>query len=149
MLNPSKRSLFTLEAVLDIAYYGADQPVQSGDISARQGIPRRYLEQSLQQLVREGLLTGLRGPRGGYRLSRPAEQITLGEILRVLLVQEDRENEVQAGSALGLSVLRPILLDMRKQAIEEFSRISLADLCQKARAVGIRRETDQRLDFII
>jgi len=44
MLHPSKRLLFAIEAVLDIAYYGGSQPVQSGEISSRQGIPRRYLE---------------------------------------------------------------------------------------------------------
>ena len=61
MLHPSKRLLFAIESVLDIAYYGGSQPVQSGDISGRQGIPRRYLEQVLQHLVRSGILAGL-GP---------------------------------------------------------------------------------------
>ena len=59
--------MFAIEAVVDIAYNAADTPVQSKDIATRQNIPRRYLEQVLQQLVREGVLSGVRGPRGGYR----------------------------------------------------------------------------------
>ena len=52
MLRLSKKMLFAIEAVLDIAYNAGALPVQSGEITRRQGIPRRYLEQVLQQLVR-------------------------------------------------------------------------------------------------
>ena len=51
--------MFAIEAVVDIAYNAADTPVQSKDIATRQNIPRRYLEQVLQQLVREGVLGGV------------------------------------------------------------------------------------------
>ncbi|MEE8548688.1 MAG: Rrf2 family transcriptional regulator, partial [Alphaproteobacteria bacterium] len=66
MVNLSKKLLFAIEAVLDIAYNAGNQPVQSREVTRRQGIPKRYLEQVLQQLVRAGILTGVRGPRGGY-----------------------------------------------------------------------------------
>ena len=62
MLRLTKKLLFAIEAVLDIAYNGGALPVQSGDVTGRQGIPRRYLEQVLQQLVRAGILEGVRGP---------------------------------------------------------------------------------------
>ena len=65
MLKLSKKMLFAIEAVVDIAYNAAGEPVQSRDITARQGIPKRYLEQTLQQLVRADILVGVRGPRGG------------------------------------------------------------------------------------
>jgi Rrf2 family protein len=71
MLRISKKLMFAIEAVLDIAYNAGSEPVQSGEITRRQGIPKRYLEQVLQQLVRHGILAGVRGPRGGYRLDRP------------------------------------------------------------------------------
>ena len=87
MLHPSKRLLFAIESVLDIAYYGGSQPVQSGDISGRQGIPRRYLEQVLQHLVRSGILAGHRGPKGGYQLARERRRITVGEIVRAVRSQ--------------------------------------------------------------
>ena len=63
MLRLTKKLLFAIEAVLDIAYNAGNMPVQSGDITSRQGIPRRYLEQVLQHLVRTGILAGHRGPR--------------------------------------------------------------------------------------
>ena len=65
MLRLSKKLMFAIEAVLDIAYNAGAQPVQSREINSRQGIPRRYLEPVLQQLVRAGILEGVRGPRGG------------------------------------------------------------------------------------
>ena len=61
MLRLSKKMMFAIEAVLDIAYHSSAEPVQSRDITRRQGIPRRYLEQALQHLVRNGLLIGVRG----------------------------------------------------------------------------------------
>ena len=51
MLRLSRKLMFAIEAVADIAYNAADVPVQSKDIAARQDIPRRYLEQVLQRLV--------------------------------------------------------------------------------------------------
>ena len=78
MFRLPKKMLFAIEAVLDIAYNAVDTPVQSAEITKRQGIPRRYLEQVLQQLVRVDILTGVRGPRGGYRLARERRRITIG-----------------------------------------------------------------------
>ena len=52
MMRISKKLLFALEAVLDIAYHSGGEPVQSSEITRRQKIPKRYLEQVLQQLVR-------------------------------------------------------------------------------------------------
>src|SRR5258708_15894708 len=84
MIRLSKKMLFAIEAVLDIAYNATATPVQSSEITRRQGIPRRYLEQVLQQLVRSGILAGTRGPRGGYRLARERRRISVGEIVRVI-----------------------------------------------------------------
>ncbi|HLT02673.1 MAG TPA: Rrf2 family transcriptional regulator, partial [Geminicoccaceae bacterium] len=52
MLRPSKKLVLALEAVTDIAYHGGVEPVQSQDIARRLNLPRRYLEQVMQQLVR-------------------------------------------------------------------------------------------------
>ena len=94
---------YALEAVLDVAWHGREGPVQSKDITERQGIPRRYLEQVMQELVHAGVLVGVRGPRGGYRLARDPATISLGEVARVIdalsLVEE--RNPPASGSALG------------------------------------------------
>ena len=76
MVRLTKKLLFAIEAVLDIAYNGGPVPVRSAEITERQGIPRRYLEPVLQELVRHGILLGIRGPSGGYRLARERRLVT-------------------------------------------------------------------------
>ena len=73
MKSLSKKLVLALGAVIDIAYNAGSQAVQSKEITSRQGIPQRYLEQVMQDLVRAGVLKGVRGPRGGYRLDSPAQ----------------------------------------------------------------------------
>src|SRR5205807_2640999 len=90
----SKKTMFAIEAVLDVAFHVGEHPVRSGDITERQRIPKRYLEQVLQHLVRAGILNGKRGPRGGYRLGREQRRITLGEVVRVV-----RKLEAKAAKA--------------------------------------------------
>src|SRR5207244_510782 len=76
MIRLTKKLLFAIEAVLDIAYNGDPKnPVRSVEITEREGIPRRYLEPVLQELVREGILVGIRGPSGGYRLAREGRRL--------------------------------------------------------------------------
>ena len=82
----SKKTMFAIEAVLDVAFHVGEHPVRSGDITERQRIPKRYLEQVLQHLVRAGILNGKRGPRGGYRLGRDRSRITRGMRIAQLIV---------------------------------------------------------------
>ena len=100
MLRISKKLMFAIEAVLDIAYNAGSEPVQSGEITRRQGIPKRYLEQVLQQLVRAGVLAGVRGPRGGYRLARERRRINIGEIVRVVRAMETASDPVEEPTGL-------------------------------------------------
>ena len=84
MIRLSRKSLLALEAVLDVALHARPDPVQARDITARQGVPQRYLEQVMQALVRAGILRGVRGPRGGYRLARERRRISVREIFEVI-----------------------------------------------------------------
>ena len=78
MLRLSRKAILALEAVVDIACNSRPEPVQSKEIMRRQGVPDRYLEQVMQALVRQGVLKGVRGPRGGYRLAKERRRITAG-----------------------------------------------------------------------
>ncbi|MEX2224460.1 MAG: Rrf2 family transcriptional regulator [Candidatus Rokuibacteriota bacterium] len=80
----SAKGEYAIKAMVDLALHdGQDlQPIQ--DIAARQSIPQRYLEQVLLQLKRSGFLYARRGSSGGYRLSRPADQVTVGALLRAV-----------------------------------------------------------------
>ena len=69
--------------MLDIAQHDEEDPVRIKDISARQGISLKYLEQIVSSLVRAGFLQSIRGPQGGYHLTRSPGEYTVGSILRV------------------------------------------------------------------
>ncbi len=151
MLRLSKKLLFAIEAVVDIAYHAGPNPVRSGDISRRQGIPRRYLEQVLQQLVHNDILAGQRGPRGGYRLARERRRITVGEIVRVVRELESANDPVEEpnGSEIGVKVVRPIWTEAQDELMVRFDGLTVEELCNRARAARIESEAARVPDFSI
>ncbi|MEE8271816.1 MAG: Rrf2 family transcriptional regulator [Alphaproteobacteria bacterium] len=151
MFRLSKKLLFAIEAVLDIAYNVGGAPVQSSEITRRQGIPRRYLEQVLQQLVRAGILSGVRGPRGGYRLARERRRITVGQIVRVVRTMETASDPLEdpARSLLGHRIIRPLWQDVQEESMRRLDEITVDDLCRRARDVGVERDTETAIDFSI
>ncbi len=151
MLRLSKKTLYAIEAVLDVAYHMGPQPVQSRDITRRQGIPRRYLEQALQQLVKSGILVGVRGPKGGYRLARERRRITVGEIVRVVAGSEPDNDPLTdgTGSDLATQVVRPLWADLRTDAMRRLDATTIDDLCAQANKAGVESEGRPNLDFTI
>lgn len=141
----SKKTMFALEAVLDVAFHVGEHPVRSGDITERQRIPKRYLEQVLQHLVRAGILSGKRGPKGGYRLGRDRTQITLGEIVRVVrkLEAETEPSDPTVGSPLAHEVVWPVWEKLRETMMAQLDGISIDDLCRHARDRGLAMPPDQ------
>jgi Rrf2 family protein len=87
----SAKGEYAIKALLDLALHDREglQPIQG--IAARQAIPQRYLEQVLLQLKRAGLLESRRGSSGGYRLSRPTDEVTVGAVLRAVEGSAARE----------------------------------------------------------
>lgn len=151
MFRLSRKTLFAIEAVLDIAYHASANPVQSREITRRQGIPRRYLEQVLQNLVRAGVLTGVRGPRGGYRLARERRRITLADIVQVIHEMEARTDPIEEndGSPLGTQVVRPLWRQLSEECMAQLSQTTIQDLCNQAREAGIESEDADRHDYTI
>jgi Rrf2 family protein len=80
----STRGRYALRLMLDLALNETDQYVTIKSISERQEISNKYLEQIITVLSRGGLVKSIRGSQGGYKLSRPAEEYTAGEILRII-----------------------------------------------------------------
>ncbi len=151
MLRLSKKMLYAIEAVLDIAYHAGSAPVQSREITRRQKIPRRYLEQALQQLVRQGVLIGVRGPRGGYRLARERRRISVGDIVRIVRTMETSDDPIAdaAGSELGIKVVRPMWLVLQGGVMDKLDTISIDDLCDQSADADIVSEGRKNLDFSI
>ena len=70
--------------MLDMAQHHDAGPVQIGDIAKRQDISVKYLEQLVIPLKKANYVKSVRGPKGGYMLAKPPEEITVGEIVKVL-----------------------------------------------------------------
>jgi Rrf2 family protein len=80
----SRKSKYGLKALLTLARDPARTPVLIGDLADRDGMPKKFLEAILLELKRHGLLQSKKGKGGGYFLSRRPEEITCGEVIRVL-----------------------------------------------------------------
>ena len=139
MLRLSKKTLYAIEAVLDIAYHASSRPVQNREITRRQGVPRRYLEQALQGLVRKNILIGVRGPRGGYRLARERHRISVGDIVRVVSELESGAHplDTQTHSELGEKVVSPLWRELHDQVMERLDSVTIDDLGNRADQAGI------------
>lgn len=81
-MNISVKSEYALAAILDLAMQPEGEPVKITDIARRQRIPQKFLELILSGLKQGGFVESRRGAEGGYRLARPAAQITVAEVLR-------------------------------------------------------------------
>ena len=79
----STKGRYALRLMLDIAVHDTGEPVRIRDIAARQEISVKYLEQIVAVLAKAGYVKSIRGPQGGYRLTRRPEEYPLGDILRL------------------------------------------------------------------
>lgn len=75
------RGRYAVTAMLDLALHATERPVPLADISERQGISLSYLEQLFSKLRQSKLVSSVRGPGGGYRLSRDAAEIHVAQII--------------------------------------------------------------------
>ena len=91
MFRIQKKVIYAIEAVIDIALNSGPGLVQNEDVAKRQGIPKRYLEQTLQILVRNKILVGSRGPRGGYSLAKERRKISISEIIKSVSKDEKKK----------------------------------------------------------
>jgi Rrf2 family protein len=150
MLKLSRKTLLALEAVIDIAFNARPEPVQAKEITARQGVPQRYLEQVMQQLVRAGVLKGVRGPRGGYRLAKERRKISVGDIVRVAESVEDENGEdLDPRSDLGNRIVTPLIQSLQEEVMARLDAITIEDLCQRARSEGVDGGDRINADFTI
>ena len=133
----STRSRYGLRAMMDIALAREGTLVMAKDIAERQQLPVAYLEQLLGQLKRGGLISSLRGSRGGYALARPAEAITLAAVVEILEGPLDisRCHEVPfCGASAQGCALRDILEDVNDAILRTLEGVTLADFVQRQRS---------------
>jgi len=83
-MRVSQRLDYTLRGLIALAGEPGGAPVVAGELADRLGLPRRFLEQQFTAIAKRGLLSCHRGANGGCALARPAEEITVGEIVRAV-----------------------------------------------------------------
>lgn len=83
-MNISVKGEYALEAIFDLASQPAGEPVKIADIARRRRIPQKFLELILASLKQGGFVESRRGAEGGYLLARPADSLTIGEVVRFL-----------------------------------------------------------------
>ena len=103
----------------------------------------------MQQLVRAGVLRGVRGPRGGYRLARERRRISVGEIVRIVGDTNGGDVEDKGGSALGRLVVRPLWRELRDDLMQQLDAVTIEDLCKRAEHAGAARAQREPEDFSI
>ncbi len=152
----STKSRYGLRALFDMAYNSGTLPVQIKDISRRQEISPRYLEQIFQSFKKAGILKSKRGPQGGYYLARKPEQITVREILNAaegdtLLVECAGEKKRKKGDCTfdGSCVTQTVWCDAGEKLNEYFSQVTLKTLCERGQSMGIKKEQDHRFTYYI
>lgn len=154
------KTRYGVRALFDMAFHAGTLPVQVKDISRRQEISPRYLEQIFQVLKKAGLLRSKRGPQGGYSLARPPAEITLLDIItategRISLLDCTEEGVVgkkeEAGTCARIDhcPTQSLWAEAGQHLEAYFASVTLKDICDKARALGIERELDHRFMYFI
>jgi Rrf2 family transcriptional regulator, cysteine metabolism repressor len=94
-MNISVKGEYALQALFDLAAQRPGQPVRIAEIAQRQRIPQKFLELILAGLKQGGFVESRRGADGGYLLARPAESLTVGEVLRFVEGHQHNKNRAR------------------------------------------------------
>ena len=132
----SAKGEYAIRAVLDLALERASGLTPIQEIAARQGIPQRYLEQVLLALKRAGLLTSRRGAAGGYHLTRPPEDISVGDVLRAVEGVRAPFEAQRRGPRNGNDAhdLDDLWAEVARAVSEVVDRVTFGELAARARA---------------
>jgi Rrf2 family transcriptional regulator, iron-sulfur cluster assembly transcription factor len=150
----STKSRYGLRALFDIAYNAGSQPAQIQDISRRQEISPRYLEQIFQGLKKSGILKSKRGPQGGYCLAKSPEEITVRAVIEAtegdtMIVDCTSRRKKGECNFDGSCVTQTVWEESNAKLNEFFDSITLKTLCERGESLGIKREQDHRFMYFI
>ena len=98
-MNISVKGEYALQAIFDLASQRPGEPVRIADIAGRQKIPQKFLELILASLKQAGFVESRRGAEGGYLLARPADALTVGEVLRFVEGAQQSKNRTRQKAA--------------------------------------------------
>ncbi len=152
----STKSRYGLRAVFDIAYHSAGLSTQVKDISARQDISPRYIEQIFQKLKRAGIIKSIRGPAGGYYLAKKFDEISVGDVVRategaIHLVHctGSAKNGRKTCDRMEQCVVRDVWTEATDRLMTYLDSVTLQDLCKEAQSRGVERVIDKHVMYYI
>jgi Rrf2 family iron-sulfur cluster assembly transcriptional regulator len=131
-MKVGSKGRYAVVAVMDVATHGKDSAVSLADVAARQNISLSYLEQLFAMLRRNGLVVSSRGPGGGYRLARPADETTIRAVFEA--VDESAARAGQNGHSTkpaaepGGELAEPLWQALSDRIGEFLESVTLADV---------------------
>jgi len=134
---------YGLRALCSLA--DSDNPLTSEALATSQGLPAKFLESILNDMRRAGLVTSQRGPDGGYRLARPAEEITVADVMRPLdgPLAEIRGLRPEAASYQGAAEnLQAVWVAVRASLRSVLDEVTIADIISGKLPDQVRLLTD-------
>ena len=146
MFKIQKRIIYAIEAVLDIALNAGVNPVQNVAVAKRQGIPKRYLEQTLQILVKNNILVASRGPRGGYRLAKERRKIKILDIIKSVAAEKE-VNELYK-SNISKIIIQPLINKFLEESMVYLNKISVEDIYNQYKQKN-KDNSNKKVDFVI
>lgn len=126
---------FAVTAMLDIALYEADKPVTLAGISERQSISLSYLEQLFSRLRKQGLVSSVRGPGGGYRIAKAYHEISVSDIITAV---DEQIDATQCGGNEnchdeGRCMTHELWASLNSKILDYLSGVTLADMVDMQR----------------
>ena len=129
----ARRGVLAIAAVVDVALHSSRGPVGAKQLNVRHKLPARHLESLLRGLVQANILMGVRGPRGGYKLARERQRITVGEIVRTAAsLSTANPYDVGTHSALFERVIEPAVNKAGKTFLADLDAITVEQMCETA-----------------
>lgn len=144
----STKGRYAVMAMVDLAHHSQGKPVALADIAERQEISLSYLEQLFGRLRKGGLVGSVRGPGGGYLLSRDPDQMRVSDIIAAV-DEAIKTTRCDSGSPTGCHhnrsrcLTHDLWVELSNQIYLYLSSVTLADVCQR-RVLGTSGELHRR-----
>ena len=131
LMQVSRKVDYALRAAIHLARQDSGSPISLGEISSREGIPKKFLEKIIQDLIHAGLVQSRRGAHGGYLMARPREEISFKDVMEA--VEGPIRLNVCVGGPEMCSVsstcgMQHVWAEGQRRLIDYFATIKLSDL---------------------
>lgn len=145
---------YALRALLVLGLHYGPSVVSIQTISQEQNIPKRFLEQILNDLKGSGAVESKRGMAGGYRLARPPQEITLAAVIRhiegalaPISCVSERFYEKCSCPDEARCAIRNVMKEVREKIVEVIEKVTIAELCERAKKLST--QPGSALDYVI